>query len=187
VKRRLITDEPGVTEGIAEPSLSMDSPGGFMVSNLVCGAVGAGFDGASDEGVGVSDKDLDADRRASTRRWGDEVLGRLVEKEWCALDLEADNAIEAPQLGGAEGSVVPAAGLTRVLDRQHERDPDRHAAQLRMRAAKSDEPEACMRQPLPIRQRDTRVPQPQVNFARAASGDEFDGSTLDREVVGHPS
>jgi hypothetical protein len=54
--------------------------------------------GALDEGVGVGDEDLDADRRASTRRRGDEVLGRLVEKEWCALDRAPDNAAEAPHL-----------------------------------------------------------------------------------------
>ena len=95
VKRRLITDEPGVTERIAEASLSMDPPGRFVVSNLVR-EVSAGCHGAPDEGVGVSHEDLDSDRRASARLGRDEGLGRLVEKEWCALDLQADNAIEAP-------------------------------------------------------------------------------------------
>src|SRR5258708_39532227 len=55
---RLIADQPDVPERIAEPSLTVNTPGSLAVLDLIGRAVGAGCDGPSDQGVGVVDEYL---------------------------------------------------------------------------------------------------------------------------------
>src|SRR5262245_55964872 len=127
LERRAIAHVPGVAEGVAEAALAVNAPRDLVVADPLGGAVRAGFDRPLKERLGVVDEDLDADGRlAGCGRADESCAGRLVEEEGCAVDLEADNGAEAPELGRTEGSSVPAGGLRRVLDGQHQGDMHSH-------------------------------------------------------------
>jgi hypothetical protein len=106
----VIADEPGVTERVAEATLPMHAPWGLVVSDRVGGAVRAGVDCPLHERVRVIDEDLDPRTRRARRRRADESGVRLlVEEEWRTVDRGPDDRAEAPKLGCAERSLVPAA------------------------------------------------------------------------------
>ena len=120
-ERRSVADEPDVPEGIDEASLSVRSPGRFVILDLVTASRRTGRECARNERVRILTEDFNPDRRhAKLLRALPAVVRWLAQKKRCAVNVQADDRPEVPELCGAQRLLVPFGRAARIRDREHD-------------------------------------------------------------------
>src|SRR3954467_5093035 len=103
---------------VEEAALPMRSPRHCVVSHRIM-VVRPCCCGTAHERVWIVHEHLDPHCRDAKRsRALPAVAFWLGEKEWGALDLQADDRAEVPELGRAESALVPSRRLRSVLHRE---------------------------------------------------------------------
>jgi hypothetical protein len=120
---RFVTDQPDVTKGISEPTLSMDSPRPLVIFKIVQAAFGASGQGACDYVIGIVTEEFDPrSSDAKLQRAFPPVPRRLAQEKRGTADFDSRDGTETPKHFGIECALVPLDRAWCIFNRQHHGD-----------------------------------------------------------------
>lgn len=120
-ERRSVADEPDVPEGIDKPALAVRSPRHRMHPYPVTASRCTGRECAPDEGIRIVTEEFNAYRRHAKLLGGlPPVVRRLTDKEYRAVNFQADDRTKIPELFGAKCPFVPLDRADRIRNGEHD-------------------------------------------------------------------